>query len=91
MIFWASRPLIIIFGIERCEVCSATVRAALVIPGTLAIWSNAGAAGYPLRGIEHIPHRPADGPLERCQFVAHLHLQGMRPSVQQRWLGSEAA
>jgi hypothetical protein len=86
MIFWASRPLIIIFGIERCEVCSATVRAALVIPGTLAIWSNAGAAGYPLRGIEHIPHRPADGRLERCQFVPHLHFQGVRRLVRLRLL-----
>src|SRR6516164_1945809 len=39
-----SLPLMMTFGMRLCEVCSAAERAALLIPGILAIFSKGGAS-----------------------------------------------
>ena len=45
MIFCKASPFITKLGIVTCVVCSATVRAALVMPGVLAMTLKVGALG----------------------------------------------
>ena len=82
MIFRASSPFITRLGIILCGVCSATVRAALVMPGVLAICLKLGASGLvevlvPLSMAWHSAHtsRANRRPSSHFRFAARSHLR----------------
>jgi len=70
MMFWEASPFITKLGIVLCVVCSATVRAALVMPGVLAMTLKVGALGL-------VEPPPA---LSMAWHSAHTSRANRRPS-----------